>query len=118
MITLKKIILTIVVVFLIVTVVNTLLYLWLKTSSLMEIVEKDVHDDQHLMSTIGKVKSITPLFLSSKRFSWTGRRIVVRFNVFVSGTVRNCTVNFIMEKTDNVWRVKNREIKKCYDSGC
>ncbi len=118
MITLKKIILTILVIFLFVTVVNISFYLWLKASPLMEIVENSVHDDKYLIHAIGKVKSVTPLFLGSKNFSWTGKRTIVRFNVFVNGTVRNCTVEFIMEKTDTAWKVKIKEIQKCYNSGC
>lgn len=116
MTTLRKVILTFVLIVSIVAIVNTVFYFWLKSSHVIEIAEKMIRNDPQLIKDIGEVQSVSPLFLSSKKFSWTGRRSKIQFDVLVDGKSRNCIIKFIMEKRDSDWSVKNSELKKCFES--
>jgi len=115
---LRKIIVTAILIIFIITIANTLFYYWLESSPVMDIAQETIQNNQQLMNNIGKVKTISPLFFSSKNVSWTGRRKKLDFDVFINGDVRNCTMKFTMEKTENGWIVKRNELKKCYDSEC
>ncbi len=109
----KKVIKIGVIIVLGVFVFNTGFYALLKSSNFNEIIFTYIqkNKNKNFSDTLGNIHSINYRYFGMKKYSWTGRRTTITFDIKVNTSNSICIMKVVLEKHNNTWIVSNIEKK-------
>ena len=93
-------------------VFNTGFYVLLKSSNFNEIILTYMQKNKNISDTLGNIHSINYRYFGMKKYSWTGRRTAITFDIKVNSSNSICIMKVALEKRDNTWIVTNIESRR------
>ncbi len=86
-------------------VFNTGFYVLLKSSNFNEIIFRHMQKNKNFSETLGNIHSINYRYFGMKKYSWTGRRTAITFDIKVNFSNSICVMKVALEKHNNTWIV-------------
>jgi len=93
-------------------VFNTGFYVLLKSSNFNEIIFRYMQKNKNFSDTLGNIHSINYRYFGMKKYSWTGKRTAITFDIKVNSSSSICIMKVALEKRNNTWMVTNIESRR------
>ncbi len=107
----KRVIKIGVIIIIVVFVFNTGFYAFLKSSKFDNVIYNYIQKNKNISDALGNINSINYRYFGMKKFSWTGRRTTIVFDILVNASNCICIMKVVVEKRNNSWIISNIEKK-------